>query len=237
MTTLITTSTTDSQMHNIMAAGSRDPPLMLATERYAQWQLRFLRYIDTRPNGDALKKCILEGPYTPSTVIIPDVPATDDSPEVPERTTVKTILNMTPENKEHYQSEKKAIHLLLTGIGDEIYSTVDVCKKAHDMWIAIERLQQGESLNIQDVKTNLFWEFGKFTSHDGESMKSIVIFDNNLIEIEQVKHFLGTKFHLKDLGKLVFFYGIEVQETGNTHTESVNTSSKAKFKREGVTII
>nr|GEX33259.1 hypothetical protein [Tanacetum cinerariifolium]GEY07953.1 hypothetical protein [Tanacetum cinerariifolium] len=40
------------------------------------------------------------------------------------------------------------------------------------MWEAIERLQQGESLNIQDVKTNLFWEFGKFTSHVGESMKS-----------------------------------------------------------------
>ncbi|GJR86632.1 retrotransposon protein, putative, ty1-copia subclass [Tanacetum coccineum] len=40
------------------------------------------------------------------------------------------------------------------------------------MWIAIERLQQGESLNIQDFKSNLFWEFGKFTSHDGESMES-----------------------------------------------------------------
>ncbi|GJR00828.1 hypothetical protein Tco_0523812 [Tanacetum coccineum] len=100
------------------------------------------------------------------------VPATYDSPKVPERTAVETLLNMSPENKDHYQSEKEAIHLLLTGIGDEIYSTVDACKTAHDMWIAIERLQQGESLNIQDVKTNLFWEFGKFTSHDGESMKS-----------------------------------------------------------------
>ncbi|GKD34687.1 retrovirus-related pol polyprotein from transposon TNT 1-94, partial [Tanacetum coccineum] len=36
----------------------------------------------------------------------------------------------------------------------------------------IDRLQQGESLNVQDVKTNLFWEFGKFTSRDGESMES-----------------------------------------------------------------
>ncbi|GKD45936.1 hypothetical protein Tco_1270581 [Tanacetum coccineum] len=79
---------------------------------------------------------------------------------------------MSPKNKEHYQSEKEAIHLLLTRIGDEIYSTVDACKTAHEIWIAIERLQQGESLNIQDVKTNLFWEFGKFTSHDGESMES-----------------------------------------------------------------
>ncbi|GKE54834.1 retrovirus-related pol polyprotein from transposon TNT 1-94 [Tanacetum coccineum] len=38
--------------------------------------------------------------------------------------------------------------------------------------IAIERLQQGESLNKQYVKTNLFWEFSKFTSRDGESIES-----------------------------------------------------------------
>ncbi|GKB22483.1 hypothetical protein Tco_0861884 [Tanacetum coccineum] len=160
-------------MHNnIMAAGSRDRPPMLATGRYAQWQLRFLRYIDTRSNGDGLGKCIIEGPYTPTTVIIPVVPATDNAPAVLERTTVETILNMSPENKAHYESEKEAIHLLLTRIRDELYSTVDACKIAHEMWIAIERLQQGESLNIQDVKTNLFWEFGKFTSHDGETMES-----------------------------------------------------------------
>ncbi|GKA09073.1 retrovirus-related pol polyprotein from transposon TNT 1-94 [Tanacetum coccineum] len=160
-------------MHNnIMAASSRDRPPMLATRSYAQWQSRFLRYIDTIPNGDALRKCILEGSYQPTTVTIPVVPATADSPAVPEQTAVKTILTMSPENKAHYESEKEAIHLLLTGIGDEIYSTVDACKTAHEMWIAIERLQQGESLNIQDVKTNLFWKFGKFTSHDGESMES-----------------------------------------------------------------
>nr|GEW91431.1 hypothetical protein [Tanacetum cinerariifolium] len=113
-------------------------------------------YIDIRPNGDALRKCILEGPYQPTTVIIPAVPATTNSPVVLERTTVETILTMFLENKADYESEKKAIHLLLTRIGDEIYSTVDACKTAHEMWIDIERLQQGESPNIQNVKTNLF---------------------------------------------------------------------------------
>nr|GEU47720.1 retrotransposon protein, putative, unclassified [Tanacetum cinerariifolium] len=152
MTTPFATSTTDSQMHNnIMAVGSRDHPLMLATERYAQWRSQFLRYIDTRPNGDALRKCILE---------------------VPEHTTVETLQTMSLKNKAHYESKKEAIHLILTGIGDEIYSTVDACKTAQEMWEAIERLQEGESLNIQDVQTNLFWEFGKFTSHDGETMES-----------------------------------------------------------------
>ncbi|GJZ14722.1 hypothetical protein Tco_0550399 [Tanacetum coccineum] len=95
-----------------MAAGSWDRPPMITMGRYAQRKSRFLRYIDKRTNGDALRKCILE--------------------------------------------EREAIHLLLTGIGDEIYSTIDAYKTAHEMWIAIERLQQDESLNIQDVKTNLF---------------------------------------------------------------------------------
>nr|GEW35885.1 hypothetical protein [Tanacetum cinerariifolium] len=33
-------------------------------------------------------------------------------------------------------------------------------------------LKHGESINVQDLETNLFWEFGKFTSHDGESLES-----------------------------------------------------------------
>ncbi|GKB58281.1 hypothetical protein Tco_0914467 [Tanacetum coccineum] len=68
---------------------------MLVMGRYAQWKSRFLRYIDTRPNGDALRKCILQGPYTPSIVKIPAVPTIDDTLAVPERTTVETILNMS----------------------------------------------------------------------------------------------------------------------------------------------
>nr|GEW66015.1 hypothetical protein [Tanacetum cinerariifolium] len=59
---------------------------------------------------------------------------------------------MSPENKAHYESEKDAIHLLLNGIGDEIYSTIDACKTTHEIWIAIERLQQGWSRIVTIVK-------------------------------------------------------------------------------------
>nr|GEW14171.1 ribonuclease H-like domain-containing protein [Tanacetum cinerariifolium] len=162
MTTPTVTSSTDSQMHNnIIAAGSRDHPPILETGRYPQWRSRFLRYIVTRPHGDALRKYILSGPYKPTTVLVQAVAATDDSLAFPEHTTVETPMNMSSENKAHFQAEKEAIHLIWTGIKDEIYSTVDACQTAQEMWEAIERLQQGESLNIQDVKTNLFWEFGK----------------------------------------------------------------------------
>ncbi|GJS95696.1 hypothetical protein Tco_0802664 [Tanacetum coccineum] len=121
-------------MHNnIMAAGSRDHPTMLATGRYAQWQSRFLRYINTRPN-------------------------------------------------------------------------------AHEMWIAIERLQQGESLNIQDVKTNLFWEFGYFTSQNGESMESYysrfykmmneMIRNNLTVAMMQINLFDVLKQYQKEVNKI-----------------------------------
>ncbi|GJW85430.1 hypothetical protein Tco_0158575 [Tanacetum coccineum] len=140
-------------MHNnIMAAGSRDRPPMLAMGRYAQWRSRFLRYIDTKTNGDALRKCILEGPYIPSTVVIQVVPATENSLAVPKHTTVETILNMSLANNAHFESEMEAIHKILTGIGDEIYSTVDACNTAHEMWEAIERLQQEWSRFVTIVK-------------------------------------------------------------------------------------
>nr|GFB87217.1 hypothetical protein [Tanacetum cinerariifolium] len=157
MTTPNVTSSTDSQMHNnIMAVGSRDRPPMLATRRYPQWRSRFLRYINTRPNGEVLRKCILSGPYKLTTVLVQAVEATDDCPTIPEHPTVETPMNISPENKAHFLAEKEAIHLILTKIGDEIYLTVDAFQTAQEMWEAIKRLQQGESLNIQDVKTNFF---------------------------------------------------------------------------------
>ncbi|GJR56009.1 ribonuclease H-like domain-containing protein [Tanacetum coccineum] len=96
-------------MHNnIMAAGSRDSPPMLATGGYAQWRSRFLRYIDTKTNGDALRKCILEGPYIPSTVVIQVVPATKNSLADPEHTTsCSDIHELSPANKINLLVDKK----------------------------------------------------------------------------------------------------------------------------------
>nr|GEW23654.1 hypothetical protein [Tanacetum cinerariifolium] len=61
------------------------------------------------------------------------VAATDDSLAVLDYTTVETPMNMSSENKAHFELEKEAIHLILTGIRDEIYSTVDACQTAQEM--------------------------------------------------------------------------------------------------------
>ncbi|GJR30281.1 hypothetical protein Tco_1106513 [Tanacetum coccineum] len=146
MSTPVSTSSTDSQMHNnIMAAGSKDRPPMLGPGRYSQWRSRFLRYIDTKNNGEGLKKCILNGPYVPTSVLIQAVPEAEGRPAVH---TTYSIDNM------------KLLNV--------------ICNATQQMKCGshLKVQQEGESLNVQDVKTNLFWEFGKFTSRDGESMES-----------------------------------------------------------------
>nr|GEY98012.1 hypothetical protein [Tanacetum cinerariifolium] len=78
--------------------------------------------------------------------------ATDDSPAIPKHTTVETPMNMSPENKAHFQAEKEAIHLILTGIGDKIYSTVDACQKTQEIWEAIKRFYK---LMNEMIRNNL----------------------------------------------------------------------------------
>ncbi|GKF13073.1 hypothetical protein Tco_0050999, partial [Tanacetum coccineum] len=99
------------------------------------------------------------GPYILTELVTEAVPSTED-----QRGHLHRV--------EAIHAEAEAIHTILNRIGDDIYLTVDACSIAREMWLDIERLQQGESINKQDVKTKLVWEFGKFTSRDGESIES-----------------------------------------------------------------
>nr|GEY69269.1 hypothetical protein [Tanacetum cinerariifolium] len=85
---------------------------------------------------------------------------------------METYKNISQDIHNQLNAEAKAIQIILTGIDNDIYSTVDTCPNVCEMWKAIERLKQGESINVQDLKTNLYWEFGKFTSQDGELLES-----------------------------------------------------------------
>nr|GEW26584.1 ribonuclease H-like domain-containing protein [Tanacetum cinerariifolium] len=111
-------TSSNSQMHNdIMAAGSKERPPMLAPGSHAQWKSRFMRYVDTKHNIELLKKNIYKGPYVMTEVQHEDTPAKDDTARQPGRIVEKTYLNTTPDMK------------------------------------ALIVAEQGEAINIQDVKT------------------------------------------------------------------------------------
>ncbi|GKE96571.1 hypothetical protein Tco_1581426, partial [Tanacetum coccineum] len=100
------------------------------------------------------------------------IPVAEGSLETPTKGYMENYKNVLQDIRNQLDAEAEAVQIILTGIDNDIYSTVDACLNACEMWKAIERLKQGEPINIQDLETNLYWEFGKFTSRDGETLKS-----------------------------------------------------------------
>nr|GEY94375.1 hypothetical protein [Tanacetum cinerariifolium] len=162
---------TSNSLHNaIMEAGIKDRPPMLAPGNYIQWKSRIKRYIDTKPNRELIHYCLENPPYDLGwkDKFIIDA---EGNPTTATRQFFETYQNVEQVIRNQLNAKAEAVQIILTGIDNDIYSTVDACPNACEMWKAIERLKQGESINVQDLETNLFWEFGKFTSLDGESLE------------------------------------------------------------------
>nr|GFD17356.1 hypothetical protein [Tanacetum cinerariifolium] len=54
----------------------------------------------------------------------------------------ETYQNVKQEIRDQLNAEVEAVQIILTGIDNDIYSTVDACPNACEMWKAIERLKQ-----------------------------------------------------------------------------------------------
>nr|GEU77672.1 integrase, catalytic region, zinc finger, CCHC-type, peptidase aspartic, catalytic [Tanacetum cinerariifolium] len=163
---------TSNTLHNaIMEAGSKDRPPMFAPGNYVQWKSKIKRYIDTKPNHELIHYCLTNPPYELGW-IDKEIPISEGSPITRSERLQETYKNVSQEIRDQLNAKVEAVQIILTGIDNDIYSTVDACPNACEMWKAIERLKQGESINVQDLETNLYWEFEKFTSQDGESLES-----------------------------------------------------------------
>nr|GEU34179.1 hypothetical protein [Tanacetum cinerariifolium] len=163
---------TSNTLHNaIMEAGGKDRPPMLALGNYAQWKSRIKRYIDTKSNHELIHYCLKNPPYK-YTWADKVVLVSKGSSETTTERYMENYKNVLQDIRDQLNAEAEAFQIILTRIDNDIYSTTDACPNVCEMWKAIERLKQGKSINVQDLETNLYWEFGKFTSRDGESLES-----------------------------------------------------------------
>nr|GEX06007.1 hypothetical protein [Tanacetum cinerariifolium]GEY37357.1 hypothetical protein [Tanacetum cinerariifolium] len=163
---------TSTTLHNaIMEADSKDRPPMLVPGNYVQWKSRIKRYIDTKPNHELIHYCLTNPPYELGW-IDKEIPISEASLITRSKRFQETYKNVSQEIRDQLNAEAEVVQIILTGIDNDIYSTVGACPNACEMWKAIKRLKQGELINVQDLETNLYWEFGKFTSQDGESLES-----------------------------------------------------------------
>nr|GEZ12558.1 hypothetical protein [Tanacetum cinerariifolium] len=139
---------TSNTLHNaIMEAGSKDRPPMLAPGNYVQWKSRIKRFIDTKPNHKLIHYCLTNAPYKLDWKG-KEVPISEGSPIGRTERVHETYKNVSQEIRDQLNAKAKVVQIILTGIDNDIHSTVDACPNACEMWKVIERLKHGESINV-----------------------------------------------------------------------------------------
>ncbi|GKC84201.1 hypothetical protein Tco_1139918 [Tanacetum coccineum] len=135
-------------LHNaIMEAGGKDCPPILAPSNYVQWKSRIKKYIDTKPNNELIHY-FLQNPSYKFKWTKKTVPVAEGSSERTIEGYMENYKNVSQDIRDQLNVEAEAVQIILTGIDNDIYSTVDACPNACEMWNAIERLKQGESINV-----------------------------------------------------------------------------------------
>nr|GEV35112.1 retrovirus-related Pol polyprotein from transposon TNT 1-94 [Tanacetum cinerariifolium] len=73
-------------------------------------------------------------------------PVVEGSSETTTEVYMENYKNVSQDIRNQLDAEAEAVQIILTGIDNDIYSTVDAYPNACEMWKAMERLKQGESL-------------------------------------------------------------------------------------------
>ncbi|GJV56107.1 hypothetical protein Tco_1457112 [Tanacetum coccineum] len=151
-----------STQQDIYAAGFENRPPMLNKDNYVPWSSRLLRYAKSKPNGKLIYNSIMNGPYVRR--MIPE-------PGDPDRK-----LMIKP--------------FRLMGLLEDIYAAVDRCKTAQEIWLCVQQMMKGSDIGVQEKKGKLFNEWERFTSTDGESIKSYYHHFSTLMnDFKRNKHF------------------------------------------------
>nr|GEX32707.1 hypothetical protein [Tanacetum cinerariifolium] len=133
---------TSNALHNaIMEAGGKDRPPMLAPGNYVQWKSIIKRYIDTKPNHELIHYCLQNLPYEYKW-IDKAVLVAEGSTETTTKRYMENYKNVSQDIRDQLNAEAEGIQIVLTWIDKDIYSTVDACPNACEMFVTLVKQSQ-----------------------------------------------------------------------------------------------
>nr|GEZ98082.1 hypothetical protein [Tanacetum cinerariifolium] len=159
-----------STQQDIYAAGSENRPSMLNKDNYVPWSSRIIRYARSRPNGKMIVDSIKNEPYVRRMIATPGEP--DLPVPVPESFHEQTDEELTENDVKRMDADDQAIQTILLGLPEDVYSAVDSCETAMEIWERVRQMMKGSDIGEQEKKEKIFNEWEKFTSTDEESIKS-----------------------------------------------------------------
>nr|GFC43323.1 hypothetical protein [Tanacetum cinerariifolium] len=94
-----------------------------------QWKSRIKRYIDTKPNRELIHYCLENLPYELGWNNKPILDS-EGNPTTATARVFETYKNVDQEIRDQLNVEAEAVQIILTGIDNDIYSTVDASRMA-----------------------------------------------------------------------------------------------------------
>nr|GEU98414.1 hypothetical protein [Tanacetum cinerariifolium] len=116
----------------------------------------------------------------------------DSNREVPMNETfhVQTDDELTEKELKQIEANDQAIQTILLDLPEDIYAAVDSCEIAQEIWLRVQQMMKGSDIGIQEKKAKLFNKWERFTSNDGESIKSYYQrFLKLMNDLKRNKHF------------------------------------------------
>nr|GEU29446.1 hypothetical protein [Tanacetum cinerariifolium] len=217
-----------STQQDIYAAGLENHPPMLNKDNYVPWSSRIIRYARSRPNGKMIVDSIKNGPYVRRMIATPGEP--DLPVPVPESLHEQTDEELTETDIKRMDADDQAIQTILLGLPEDVYTAVDSCETAKEIWERVRQMMKGSDIGEHEKKAKLFNEWEKFTSTNGESIESyyhrhftIVLQTKNLhkADFTQIYDFLKMNHEENQQGFNAWQNG-RIQGAQNTGMQSGN---------------
>ncbi|KAI3701961.1 hypothetical protein L6452_27481 [Arctium lappa] len=119
-------------------------------------------------------------PFIPMTTV-PRVPATANTPEVPEYQHPKPIIEWTEEEKALHKLEKKTKRLIIMAIPNDIFQSLDFCETSKDLWLELEKQLEGGAKTLKNNRALCINEYFAFKALPSESIQSTYNRYNSLL--------------------------------------------------------
>ncbi|GJS08065.1 hypothetical protein Tco_0364861 [Tanacetum coccineum] len=181
---------------DIQCAGSDTRPPMLDRSDFESWQQRIRLYCLGKENGENIFMSIDEGPFKMGK--FRETLAEGALHLGPERDRV--FADLTPEEKERFKADIRAMNILLQGLPKDIYTLINHYTDAKDIWDNVKMLLEGSELTKDERESQLYDDFEHFRQNKGETIHEYyvrftkLINDMRNIKMTMPKMQLNSKF-------------------------------------------
>ncbi|GKB42374.1 hypothetical protein Tco_0887316 [Tanacetum coccineum] len=162
---------------DIQNVGSDTHPPMLDRSDFESWKQRICLYCLGKENGKNILQSIDEGPFkmgkfrqTLAEGALHLGPKQD-----------RVVVDLTPEEKERYKADIRAMDILLQGLPKDIYTLINHYTNAKDIWDNVKMFLEGSELMKDERESQLYDDFEHFRQNKGETIHEYYVRFTKLI--------------------------------------------------------